>query len=364
MHGDRGAAGEGGSAPKRPPRSPAAALAGWAEEKQSSFLYRAVAEAEAGTPRERLFRGLAEEAERQAAIWAQRARDAGSAPPLGHRPTPRARLVAALVRRIGPRAMRPVLAAMKVRGLSIYGAAPPEAAHTRAAEERRHRGVEAGGNLRAAVFGVNDGLVSNASLIFGVAGATGDPALVLLSGVAGLLAGAFSMAAGEYVSVRSQREMYEFQIDLERAELEEYPEEEAEELALIYRERGLPREEAGRLAEAIIADPERALDTLAREELGLAPEQLSSPWGAASFSFAAFAIGAALPLLPFLLGAGRAALPVAIALTATALFGVGAAISLFTGRGAWRGGLRMLAIGGTAGLLTYAIGTLLGVGVG
>jgi VIT1/CCC1 family predicted Fe2+/Mn2+ transporter len=262
-----------------------------------------------------------------------------------------------------------VLAAMKVRGLSFYGAPPPgdeRRTHTHAAEVRRHRGVGSGGNLRAAVFGVNDGLVSNASLIFGVAGATGESGVVLLTGVAGLLAGAFSMAAGEYVSVRSQRELFEFQIALERAELEEYPEEEAAELAIIYQGRGLPRAEAERLADRVISDPATALDALAREELGLVPEQLGSPWGAAAASFLAFATGAALPLLPFLVFSGHrgAALLATIALTAAALFTVGAALSLFTGRGAVAGGLRMLAIGAAAGAATWCIGALLGVAAG
>ncbi|OGA35683.1 MAG: hypothetical protein A3F75_07845 [Betaproteobacteria bacterium RIFCSPLOWO2_12_FULL_64_23] len=226
---------------------------------------------------------------------------------------------------------------------------------------KRHRGVSGGGNLRAAVFGVNDGLVSNASLILGVAGASANNSIILLSGVAGLLAGAFSMAAGEYVSVRSQREMFEHQIGLECDELAQYPEEEAEELALIYAARGLAREDALKLAKAIIADPAQALDTLAREELGLNPEELGSPWGAAIFSFLSFAAGALAPLLPFLALGGDRALPVSIGITALALFAVGAAISLFTGRSALRDGLRMLAIGAAAGGLTYAIGRMLGV---
>ena len=201
---------------------------------------------------------------------------------------------------------------------------------------------------------------SNASLIFGISGASGDPAIVLLSGAAGLLAGAFSMAAGEYVSVRSQREMLEYQIGLEREELRAYPQEEAAELALIYEARGLPGEQARELATRMTADPERGLDALAREELGLNPDELGAPWGAASFSFLAFALGALVPLLPFLTLDGRAALAGSIAATALALFGVGAALSLFTGRHAATSGLRMLCIGGGAGLLTYAIGRLLG----
>ncbi|HUX26325.1 MAG TPA: VIT1/CCC1 transporter family protein [Burkholderiales bacterium] len=335
------------------------AMDGWREEMRSAYLYRIMAEAEAGTPRAELFRGLAAEAESQAQIWA---RQAGTAAP-EYTPDMRARMVAALVRRYGPRPLRAVLVAMKVRGLSVYSHAVPGHPVPTAIEDvgKRHRGVSGGGNLRAAVFGVNDGLVSNASLILGVAGASANNSIILLSGVAGLLAGAFSMAAGEYVSVRSQREMFEHQIGLERDELAQYPEEETEELALIYAARGLEREDALKLAKAIIADPAQALDTLAREELGLNPEDLGSPWGVAIFSFLSFAAGALVPLLPFLGLAGDRALPLSVAATALALFAVGAAISLFTGRSALRDGLRMLFIGAAAGALTYAIGNLLGV---
>jgi VIT1/CCC1 family predicted Fe2+/Mn2+ transporter len=185
--------------------------------------------------------------------------------------------------------------------------------------------------------------------------------VIVLSGVAGLLAGAFSMAAGEYVSMRSQREMFEYQIGLERAELDQYPQEEAAELALIFEHKGMSKAEARQLADKLIADPDRALDTLAREELGLNPDDLGSPWGAAISSFLAFAAGAILPLLPFLFLGAKQGLFVAVGLTAAALFAVGAALSLFTGRNAWLGGFRMLGIGGAAGAATYIIGKLLGV---
>jgi VIT1/CCC1 family predicted Fe2+/Mn2+ transporter len=335
----------------------------WSEEKRSAYLYRIVAEREAGTARQALFAELAREAEKQAALWERRARTAGRTVPDRYQPDLRARIVARLVSRFGVRPLRGVLAAMKVRGMSLYVAAAHGHALPRTVEEigRRHRGVESGGNLRAAVFGVNDGLISNASLILGVAGATADHQIILLSGTAGLIAGAFSMAAGEYVSVRSQREMYEYQIGLEREELQHYPEEEAEELALIYGARGHPREEAVRMAKNLTADPEKALATLAREELGLNPEELGSPWGAALFSFFSFAAGAAIPLAPFVFAAGAASLVTAIALTGVALFSVGAMLSLFTGRGAAYSGMRMLGIGAAAGGFTYLIGTVLGV---
>ena len=334
----------------------------WRDEKRSALLYRVLAEAEKGTPREALFADLAQAAEAQGAIWAQAASRAGDALP-AFAPGLRARIAAFLIRRFGPRRIRPVLAAMKVRGLSVYsGKAPGHEMPTSIGEVgARHTGAGSGGNLRAAVFGVNDGLVSNASLILGVAGASAQSDVILLSGVAGLLAGAFSMATGEYISVRSQRELFESQIALERAELAEYPNEEAAELALIYAARGIPKREAQGLAERIIADPARALDTLAREELGLNPDELGSPVGAAVFSFGSFAIGASIPLAPFLFLVGSPALFLAIGLAALALFSVGATLSLFTGTRALWGGLRMLLLGGAAGAATFGIGRLLGV---
>lgn len=334
----------------------------WREEQGSAYLYRVLAEIEAGTPRQKLFSELGREALEQAEHWAKRAENAGHPIRSAFVPSMRTRIVERLTRRYGPRAMRTVLAAMKVRGMSVYvgtdlGHPAPDPS---TGMEHAHRGLSGGGNLRAAVFGVNDGLVSNASLILGVAGAAQQSGVVLLAGVAGLLAGAFSMGAGEYISVRSQREMYEYQIALERDELAEYPEEEASELALIYEARGLGSVEAKRLADAMVADPVRGLDALAREELGLNPDELGSPWGAALSSFAAFGLGAAVPLIPFALRVAQP-LPVAVGLTAGSLFGVGAVLSLFTGRDAFRGGLRMLLIGAAAGALTYSIGKLLGV---
>jgi len=338
----------------------------WMEEMRSAYLYRAVAQAEAGTTRAALFEELAQSAERQAGIWAGQARAGGVEMPARFTPDLRARLVARLVRRLGARPLRGVLSAMKVRGMSLYLNARMGHGMPHHVDDvgRRHHSVESGGNLRAAVFGINDGLISNASLIMGVAGATADASVIVLTGTAGLIAGALSMAAGEYVSVRSQREMYEYQISLEREELEQYPEEEAEELALIYAARGLSREEARRLARSLTADPDQALATLAREELGLNPDDLSSPWKAAVFSFFSFVAGASIPLLPFLLIAGSASLPLSVACTGVALFGVGATLSLFTGRSAWLGGARMLAIGVVAGAVTHSIGRLLGVTLG
>lgn len=338
-------------------------LDSWREEKRSAYLYRVVAEAESGTTRAGLFAELAQEADKQAAIWARHAESAGGGVPPHFDPDVRTRIVAQLVRWLGPRPLRGVLAAMKVRGMSLYTHAQLGHAMPQSVEDvgRRHRGVEGGGNLRAAVFGVNDGLISNASLILGVAGATADNRIILLSGAAGLIAGAFSMAAGEYVSMRSQREMYEYQIGLEREELDHYPEAEAEELALIYEARGIERAEAMSMAKSLTANPEMALQTLAREELGLNPEDLGSPWSAACFSFFSFAAGAAIPLTPFFFASGTTSLAIAIVLTGVALSGVGALLSLFTGRSALYSGVRMLMIGAAAGTVTYLVGTLLGV---
>jgi vacuolar iron transporter family protein len=334
----------------------------WLHEKESAWLYRQVAAVEPDPSKSRLFLQLAEAAEVQAARWAQSQREHASR---DFHPALRARIVARLVRRFGPRAMRGVLTAMKLRGLSIYSAPMVSAGHamptTLAEVGARHRSA-VGGNLRASVFGVNDGLVSNASLVMGVAGAGAAAETVLLTGTAGLLAGALSMAAGEYISVRSQREMYEYQIALEREEVAEYPEEEAEELALIYEARGLALDQARTLSRELLSRPEQALDVLSREELGLNPDDLGSPWHAAGYSFFSFAIGAAIPLIPLVAGAtGNSAVLGTAVISLAALFAVGMALSLFTGRGAMRGALRMMLIGAGAGVTSYAVGRMLGV---
>ncbi|MDD2892739.1 MAG: VIT1/CCC1 transporter family protein [Halothiobacillaceae bacterium] len=342
-------------------------LNSWREEKQSAWLYRELAKVEADARQAALFVHLANSAEEQAQTWEARVKAAGGTC-VAFAPSSRAHLVAWLAARLTPRAIRPVLAAMKVRGLSGYQFksmplhhppvedGSPEKAHLRGGND---------GSLRAAVFGVNDGLVSNTSLIMGVAGATssagGEPAAVLVAGVAGLLAGALSMAAGEYISMRSQREMYEYQIGLEREEIAAYPDEEAEELAQIYHARGMDLAQARDVARQMMQDPDNALDVLSREELGLNPDELGSPWGAAISSFLAFVAGAIIPLLPFLFGMqGQPALVTGAGLAVLGLFAVGAVLSLFTGRKALGGGLRMLLIGAGAGAVTYLIGSLLG----
>jgi VIT1/CCC1 family predicted Fe2+/Mn2+ transporter len=213
------------------------------------------------------------------------------------------------------------------------------------------------------VFGINDGLLSNLLLIVGVAGGTSNRNVILLAGLAGLLAGAFSMAAGEWVSVQSQRELYEREISIEREELAEFPEEELEELILIYQAKGLSDDEARALARRIMVRPESALDTLTREELGLAPGELGSPWVAATSSFASFAVGAFIPVLAFLVGSGTAALVVAVVGSAVSLFAVGAVVALLTGRSALRGGLRQIVIAGSVGVVVNLTGRLIGHGV-
>ncbi len=218
------------------------------------------------------------------------------------------------------------------------------------------------GALRAAVFGMNDGLLSNAALIMGFAGASQNRSLIVLAGISGLLAGAFSMGAGEYVSMRVQREMLERLLHLERHELEMDPETEQLELAEIYRGKGLSAELAAQVAAEVMKDPAVALDTHAREELGLDPDEgLGSPWRAAISSFVMFAVGAVIPLFPFFFASGRSATIVSLALTALALSIMGALTSLLTGRHPVVSALRQLAIGVGAMAVTYTIGSLLGV---
>lgn len=221
------------------------------------------------------------------------------------------------------------------------------------------------GALRAGIFGLNDGLVSNLSLIFGVAGAGVSNHVVIVAGIAGLLAGAFSMGAGEYVSMRVQREVFERLIHLEAHELGTQPEEEEQELVDIYVSKGFSRDLAEQIADEVHRDPDLALDTHAREELGLDPQEgLGSPWAAAGTSFATFSMGAIVPLIPFLFTEGGPAVLISSVIAAVTLFGVGAGVSYLTGRPLWFSGARMLLIGALAAGITYGVGTLLDVAVG
>jgi VIT1/CCC1 family predicted Fe2+/Mn2+ transporter len=353
------------------------------DELDSAALYRALADASQGRRREVLSR-LAEAEERHAGHWERLLREAGVTDFPPPKKTMRTRLLGMLAHRFGANSVLPLVLRLEANDAARYRdmdeatatMSAEEMAHGRAVaaltgegkgeqiarSEGRHRAT-VGGALRASVFGVNDGLVSNILLILGVAGGTSNRNFILLAGLAGLLAGAFSMAAGEWVSVQSQRELYEREIAVEREELSAFPEEELEELILIYQAKGLSEDEATALAGRIMRRPESALDTLTREELGLAPGDLGSPWVAALSSFGSFAVGALIPVLPFLFGAGTAALIIAIGLSAVTLFIVGSAIALLTGRNPMRGGLRMVAIATVVGLASHLIGRLIGKGV-
>lgn len=226
-----------------------------------------------------------------------------------------------------------------------------------------HRDVS-GGSARAAVFGVSDGLVSNVALILGVAGADSKPGQVLVAGIAGLVAGAVSMAAGEYVSVQAQNELFERELSVERSALANRPAAELAELTSLYVMRGVDEETARSVAEKLMADPEVALAVHAREELGIAPEAVASPYVAAGSSFAAFAVGALVPLVPWLLSSGTAATIASMALGVVAAAVVGALLARFTERSIWRTSARqvLLILGSCA--VTFAIGKLVGTAVG
>lgn len=338
-------------------------LENWYEEKRSAYLYHIIAANESSEARKKLFLELANLANKQAGIWEEKLKKSGISVPSTFKPNLRTRFVGKLIHYFGTEHLRFILSAMKVRGMSIYLSSDPNypfSAHA-AHHEYRHKNIGNAGNIRAAVFGVNDGLISNMSLLLGVAGATMEQNFILLTGIAGMLAGACSMAAGEYISVRSQREFFEYQIELERSELEQYPEEEAGELAVIYQARGIPKEAAEKLSKVVISNPEKALETLAREELNINPAEISSPWGAAISSFFSFSFGALIPLIPFIFSDYYGNLYISIVLTAVSLFCIGAIISLFTSRSALKSGLRMLLIGAGAGAFTYLIGYLVGV---
>lgn len=329
----------------------------WLAEKRSAYLYRELAKYTKGKEQS-LFLQLAAEADEQAEIWTKMIAQTGDRVPLKLTLDIRTRLVGYLVRWFSPSQLATILASMKIRGMSLYFARKAEGHPMPESIEdvgMRHKMSHAN-NLRAAVFGVNDGLVSNASLILGMLGAHSDPDTVILAGVAGLLAGAFSMAAGEFVSVRSQRDLYEYQIDLEREELALYPEAETAELALIYQARGLEKAHAEQLAKALMENPDHALDTLARDELGINPNDLVSPWGAAISSFVSFVFGAFLPMIPYFFQREVHHFYGIIGITAAGLFSIGMLISLFTGRNGLKGGMRMLLIGLGAGAVTFLIG--------
>jgi VIT1/CCC1 family predicted Fe2+/Mn2+ transporter len=302
-----------------------------------------------------------------------------------HKVSTQTKILKFLARVFGANMVYPLLQSGEIGGGADY-AAQSETTAALAPEERMHartlaqlsgqrRGAMGrhgehwhrsggGGTLRAMVFGVSDGLVSNLSLVMGFAGAATSGDFMILAGLSGLLAGASSMAAGEYVSMQAQRELFQRQIELEAAELAVSPQEEKEELALIYRAKGLPQGEAESIASRLLQDPNVALDSLVREELGLDPEELGWPVGAAIASFLAFAFGAFLPVVPYFFGDGTTNMVASIALSGIALFGVGALLSVFTGRAVLFSGGRQLVIGAVAATLTYAIGSLIGASTG
>jgi VIT1/CCC1 family predicted Fe2+/Mn2+ transporter/rubrerythrin len=375
-------------------------------ERDAIVLYDALASIEKVPNRANAFRTIAANERRHAEVWATKLRELGADVPPPGPPRVRVRTIIWLARLFGTSAVSDLVQALEGDEEDAYeGQSSPEV-EAIAADEREHaeiwKRLEVGtpapvaaavdpgtlkavhaeraagsigrderwhrtgqsGTLRAVIFGVSDGLVSNTSLVMGVAGAaSGDTHFILLAGVAGLLAGAFSMAAGEYISMQSQRELYERQIALERAELEAMPDEEQAELATIYRSKGFSAAEADAIAERLFRDPEHALDTLIREELGLDPDQLGSPWGAAGGSFLAFAVGAVIPVLPFLFIAGQAAIAVSLGLSLLAMFAVGVGVSLLTGRSAIFSGLRQVSIGAAAAAVTFVVGRIIGVSV-
>ena len=324
----------------------------WWEEKRSAYMYEVLAKNGKNTRHQKLFYDLGKAAEKQAHIWEVKIKAHDKNAVLVFKPDLRTRLVVALAKRLGTERMHYILSAMKIRGMSVF---------SHYDTERKHTSFNAASNLRAAVFGINDGLVSNVSLILGVAGAQSDQHSIIVAGVAGLLAGACSMGAGEYISVRSQREVFEYQIAIEKQELEEYPEEEIDELTLIYEARGVPSDEARKLATIMIQNPETGLNTLAREELGLNPDNIVSPVGAMISSSLSFGMGAALPLLPYLFSTSDRNLYISIGITGFTLFAIGAMMSLFTNRNPLISGLRMFSIGAVAGAITYLIGSMLHV---
>ena len=359
-------------------------------EVDGAALYRALASAEPSPELAEVYKRLVTVEERHGDLWRSKLQDAGQQP-YALRPSMRARLLSWLVGRIGVEPMLPLILAGEASDTHSYEDQPEARVAGLPAEERSHgrvfrlivatsgRGLTGeavarlegrhratGGNaLRAAVLGVNDGLVSNLSLIVGVAGAALSQTTILLTGIAGLLAGAISMALGEWLSVQSSRELYARQVAIEREELETAPEEEQEELALVYQAKGISAARARELAAHIAANPDTALDTLVREELGIDPRGLGgSPWVAAGTSFALFATGAMVPLLPYLFTGGLLAVCISGILTGLALFGSGAIGSLFTGQPILRTGLRHVAFGAAAAAVTFALGKLVGAGLG
>jgi len=354
------------------------------DEIDSAAVYRSMAESEADEHLAAVYRRLAEVEERHASVWEAQLRKLGAKVP-PHRPSMRSRILVTLARRFGARMLLPTMANLEQVNRHVYDRQPEtsrkmrgqERSHARllrliggsgmegaalARIEGRHRSAVGGNALRAAVLGANDGLVSNLSLVMGVAGAALSGRAILVTGLAGLLAGACSMAMGEWISVQSSRELYQRQVGVEESEIATIPDEEKEELALIYMAKGLPEGEAAQVADRIMADERTALEAMTREELGIDPEELGgSPWTAAASSFLLFAAGAVVPVIPFAFVRGPAATAVSLAASAVGLFVIGFAITLFTGRGVLYTGIRQLLFGLGAAAVTFAIGHAIGM---
>jgi VIT1/CCC1 family predicted Fe2+/Mn2+ transporter len=358
-------------------------------ELDSAELYKTLSETEKNPQLSQVYSRLAAVESAHAEFWEKQIAALGQRVPR-LRPGFRTRALAWLARRFGPAFVLPTVNTLEHLDSGSYSAQPEavagglpaaERSHARIIEalaapsptaftgatlarlEGRHRGH--GGNaLRAAVLGANDGLVSNLSLVMGVAGADLAPHAILVTGIAGLLAGSCSMALGEWLSVNTARESAQRQIDTEADELEQVPQEEEEELALIYQAKGLPEELAKTLAKQLIANKKTALDTLVREELGIDPDELGgSAWAAASTSFMLFAIGAIFPVAPYFRLGGMWAVAASLAASSAALFLIGAGTSLFTGRSVWFSGMRQLVVGLAAAGITFGVGRLIGVAV-
>jgi VIT1/CCC1 family predicted Fe2+/Mn2+ transporter len=363
-------------------------IAAYLDERSSAYLYEAMSKVEQDAHLAEVYRRISVTEVEHADHWAAKAAEGGLTLP-AYKPDWRTRTMAALARRFGPSIILPMLQNMEREGIASYSQVPgggkmqaDEQSHSflinqivgsskgglsgsaLAQLEGRHR--SGGGNsLRAAVLGANDGLVSNLSLVMGVAGATLGGKSVLVAGIAGLLAGSISMALGEWLSVQSSRELYNNQIATERDEIEQNPEEEIQELALIYQTRGISQEAAQNMANQLLSNKESALDTLSREELGIDPDQLGgSAWEAAITSFFLFTLGAIFPLSPFFFMTGMPAVFVSIAVSIVGLFLLGAVITLFTGRTVLFSGMRMVLFGMIAAAVTFGIGRLIGVSIG
>ena len=364
-------------------------LENWQDEVDSAAEYRAMATSEPNPRLAKVYANLAAMEETHIAFWEERLRKAGAAVP-PRRPTWRSRVLGWIARRFGPELVLATIAAKEEVDQNVYVDQRETASTRMPAQERWHakvlkqlvvtqpRGLEGsflgrlegrhrsvGGNaLRAAVLGANDGLCSNLSLVMGVAGASVDSHGILVTGLAGLLAGACSMALGEWVSVTSSRELAQREIRIESSELAEDPEGEGEELKLIYEAKGLSPSEAETMVRHLLADRSTALDALAREELGIDPKELGgSAREAAVASFALFAMGAVVPVLPFLVVRGSIAMASSMVVGALALFGIGAAITIFTGTPVWRSGGRQLLLGLAAAGVTFGVGKLIGIAI-